>query len=75
MLKNTSAVYGSFYVDEQLQYSAGAGAGAGAKIMATGGAKKEPEPKINNFGSATPLYTVFGIGYLQKTVDGPKCTV
>ena len=32
---------------------AGAGAGAGAEIMDKGGAKKEPEPKINNFGSAT----------------------
>ena len=30
-----------------------AGAGAGAEIMDKGGAKKEPEPKINNFGSAT----------------------
>ena len=30
-----------------------AGAGAGAEIMGKGGAKKEPEPKINNFGSAT----------------------
>ena len=28
-------------------------AGAGAEIMDKGGAKKEPEPKINNFGSAT----------------------
>ena len=28
-------------------------AGAGAKIMVKGGAEKEPEPKINNFGSAT----------------------
>ena len=27
--------------------------GAGAKIMDKGGAKKKPEPKINNFGSAT----------------------
>ena len=31
---------------------AGAGAGAGAEIMDKGGAEKEPEPKINNFGSA-----------------------
>ena len=30
-----------------------AGAGAGAEIMDKGGAKKEPEPKINSFGSAT----------------------
>ena len=28
-------------------------AGAGAEIMGKGVAKKEPEPKINNFGSAT----------------------
>ena len=32
-------------------YIAGAGAGAGAGIMG----KSEPEPKINNFGSATLL--------------------
>ena len=32
---------------------AGAGAGAGAEIMDKSGAKKEPEPKINNFDSAT----------------------
>ena len=30
-----------------------AGAGAGAEIMDTRGAKKEPEPRINNFSSAT----------------------
>ena len=30
-----------------------AGAGAGVEIMDNGGAKKEPESKINNFGSAT----------------------
>ena len=30
-----------------------AGAGAGAEIMDKGGAKKEPEPNVNNFGSAT----------------------
>ena len=35
------------------KYRAGAGAGAGAEIMDKGGAKKEPEPKINSFGSAT----------------------
>ena len=35
-----------------------AGAGAGAEIMDKGGAKKEPEPKINNFGSATLTYSV-----------------
>ena len=35
-----------------------AGAGAGAEIMDKGGAKKEPEPKINNFGSATLLVIV-----------------
>ena len=34
---------------------AGAGARAGAEIMDKRGAKKEPEPKINNFGSATLL--------------------
>ena len=28
----------------------GAGTGAGAEIMDKGGAKKEPESKINNFG-------------------------
>ena len=33
-----------------------AGAGAGAEIMDKGGAKKEPEPKINNFGSATLIF-------------------
>ena len=33
-------------------------AGAGAEIMDKGGAKKEPEPKINNFGSATLLKIV-----------------
>ena len=32
---------------------AGAGVGAGAEIMDKGGAEKEPEPKINYFGSAT----------------------
>ena len=32
---------------------AGAGAGAGAKIMDKGWAEKDPEPKINNSGSAT----------------------
>ena len=39
------------------KYRAGAraGAGAGPEIMDKGGAKKEPEPKINNFGSATLL--------------------
>ena len=30
-------------------------AGAGAEIMDKGGAEEEPEPKINNFGSATLL--------------------
>ena len=41
-----------------LQWQYRAGAGAGAKIMDKGGAKKEPEPKINNFGSATLLKIV-----------------
>ena len=31
-------------------------AGAGAEIMDKSGAKREPEPKINNFGSATLFY-------------------
>ena len=31
----------------------GAGAGARAGIIDKRGAEKEPEPKINNFGSAT----------------------
>ena len=35
-----------------------AGAGVRAEIMDKGGAKKEPEPKINNFGSATLLKIV-----------------
>ena len=35
------------------QYMVEAGAGAGAEIMDKGGAKKEPEPNVNNFGSAT----------------------
>ena len=39
------------------QYRAGAGAGAGAEIKDNGGAKKEPEPKINNYGSATLHYS------------------
>ena len=29
------------------------GVGAGAEIMDKGGAEKDPEPKIKNFGSAT----------------------
>ena len=72
MLKNTSyditfVVLHSFYVVEpknfpllkwQYRAGAGAGAGAGAEIMDKGGAKKEPEPKINNFGSATLLKIV-----------------
>ena len=37
------------------QYMAGAGARAGAEIMDKAGAEKEPEPKINHFGSATLL--------------------
>ena len=35
------------------QYMTGAGAEAGAEIMDNGGARKEPEQKINNFGSPT----------------------
>ena len=35
------------------QCRAGTGSGAGAEIMDKSGAKKETEPKINNFGSAT----------------------
>ena len=34
-------------------------AGAGAEIMNEGGAKKEPEPKIKKFGSATLLFAAF----------------
>ena len=34
-----------------------AGAGAEAEIKSKGGAKKEPEPKINNYGSATLHYS------------------
>ena len=30
-----------------------AGVRAGAEVMDKGGAEKEPEPKINDFGSAT----------------------
>ena len=37
------------------QCLAGAGAGTRAEIMDKGGAEKKPEPKINNFGSATLL--------------------
>ena len=41
-----------------LQWQYRAGAGAEAKIMDKGGVKKEPEPKINNCGSATLLKIV-----------------
>ena len=34
-----------------------AGAGAGAKIMDNGGAEKEPEPKTNNYGFATMVFS------------------
>ena len=39
--------------------------GAGAKIMVKGGAEKEPEPKINNFGSATLLQTYRYLPYFH----------
>ena len=54
------------------QYRAGAGAGAGAEagvgaeIKDKVGAKKEPEPKINSFGSATLLKTMEIDSYFKK---------
>ena len=41
------------YLKWKYRSRAGAGAGARAEIMDKVGAKKEPEPKINSFGSAT----------------------
>ena len=41
----------------QWQYMTGAGAGDGAEK----GTKVEPEPKINNFGSATLVYIWYGL--------------
>ncbi len=41
-----------------------AGAGAGAEIMDKGGAQKGPEPKINNFGSASLEYWVHTVSFL-----------
>ena len=38
-------------------------AGAGAEIMDKGGAEKEPEPKINNFGSATQKKGLISRGF------------
>ena len=40
------------------QYIAVAGAGAGVKIMDKGGAEKEPEPKTNNYGFATMVFSL-----------------
>ena len=53
-----------------------AGAGAGAEIMDKGGAKKEPEPKINNFGSATLIFLtlISLIIYRQVIVKVLYCT-
>ena len=45
-----------YKVQIQARAGAGAGAGAGAETMYKGGAENEPEPKINNFSSATLLY-------------------
>ena len=51
----------SFYVVEPknfplFKWQYRAGDGAGAEIMDTRGAKKEPEPRINNFSSATLIF-------------------
>ena len=35
-----------------------AGAGARVKIMDKGGAEKEPEPKTNNYGFATMVFSL-----------------
>ena len=54
-----------------------AGAGAGAEIMDKGGAKKEPEPKLNNFGSATLLFmmrNIFHLIYREYMYIGTKIT-
>ena len=49
----------------------GAKAGAGAEIffLNKGGAEKEPEPKMNNFGSATLLQTYRYLPYFHCFSD------
>ena len=53
LLKYTVVLYCKNFPFFKRQCRAGTGSGAGAEIMDKSGAKKETEPKINNFGSAT----------------------
>ena len=48
-----AAVQYSFKWKNMTGAGAEAGVRAGAEVMDKGGAEKEPEPKINDFGSAT----------------------